>query len=133
MEIGWDSFGSVYLLLSAIASVYTVDSLDGHLQNGHLELVPVFLYSLSIRRTALLGEHLVPVPKVSVIERVFRKSVLLRDAGPKTIFNLALMYSRSTQALKNILVSNISLCSLTVFKHLERTLRTTVRSNKLLR
>ena len=31
MEIGWDSFDSVYLLLSAIASVYTVDSLDGHL------------------------------------------------------------------------------------------------------
>ena len=31
MEISWDSFGSVYLLLSAIASVYTVDCLDGHL------------------------------------------------------------------------------------------------------
>ena len=31
MEISWDSFGSVYLLLSVIASVYTVDCLDGHL------------------------------------------------------------------------------------------------------
>ena len=55
MEISWDSFGSVYLLLSAIASVYTVDC---------LELVPVFLYSLyltlsktegSVRQTLSAG------------------------------------------------------------------------------
>ena len=55
MEISWDSFGSVYLLLSAIASVYTVDC---------LQLVPVFLYSLyltlyktegSVRRTLSAG------------------------------------------------------------------------------
>ena len=35
--------------------------------NGHLELVPAFLYSFHL---TLYKEHLVPVPKVSVLERV---------------------------------------------------------------